>query len=475
MAIRKKSTMNGIGKALLFTTAFFGLSLQSAASADGITDLKTIYHVYNHDQYIGDIDSKDKAELDHILEQKLESAKKQNPERVFEIDQDISFIPEEVFSDQVLAPSVLEQLKTDVEIEMIAHAIKLNNIPALYVSTQKEAEQLLYQYLLQYVDKDELVQFHQNEKSQTDPSSQESHISAIHFSKDLVVEEEPVKPDQIIQVKQGLDLLNSTERKEIDYIVKPGDTLPGIAETYGTTAKGLLGWNKKSKGDMDLSEGDTVKVMTTNPLLEVTVDREVVRQTPIPYQREVQMTDRLYRNEIKVQQAGKSGIKKTRYLIKQVNGKQVFQETLSEHVAQQPVTEKVLKGTKNKPSVGTGKLVRPTIGGYISSETGYRWGKMHKGIDIARPTDRTIKAADNGVVVFAGVNGGYGNKIEIDHGNGMKTVYAHLASIDVAKGQIVAAGSKIGIMGSTGDSTGIHLHFEVYQNGKLMNPLSYLN
>ena len=68
-------------------------------------------------------------------------------------------------------------------------------------------------------------------------------------------------------------------------------------------------------------------------------------------------------------------------------------------------------------------------------------GKMHKGIDIARPSDLTIKAADNGVVVSAGYDGGYGNKIVIDHQNGIRTVYAHLASIGVSVGQTVAKGS----------------------------------
>lgn len=118
----------------------------------------------------------------------------------------------------------------------------------------------------------------------------------------------------------------------------------------------------------------------------------------------------------------------------------------------------------------------PAVGGYISSHLGERWGKMHKGIDIARPSNRNILAADNGVVESAGYNnGGYGNKIVINHNNGMKTVYAHLSSIDVKVGQVVEKGSKIGVMGSTGNSTGIHLHFEVYKSGSLENPTEYVS
>ena len=106
---------------------------------------------------------------------------------------------------------------------------------------------------------------------------------------------------------------------------------------------------------------------------------------------------------------------------------------------------------------------------------GTRWGSMHRGIDIARPSSRSILAADNGVVVSAGWSGAYGNRIEIDHNNGYKTLYAHLSSINVSVGQTVSRGSKIGVMGSTGRSTGVHLHFEVTKNGSLVNPLSVLN
>ena len=130
------------------------------------------------------------------------------------------------------------------------------------------------------------------------------------------------------------------------------------------------------------------------------------------------------------------------------------------------------------PSVkGSGILGWPTSGGYISSPMGTRWGAMHRGIDIAR-TNRSsnppILAADGGTVVSAGMVSSYGNKVEIDHGNGIKTLYAHLSTITVRAGQKVSKGDQIGVMGTTGDSTGVHLHFEVTVNGTIQNPMSYL-
>lgn len=127
---------------------------------------------------------------------------------------------------------------------------------------------------------------------------------------------------------------------------------------------------------------------------------------------------------------------------------------------------------------GNGLLGWPSSSGYISSYYGQRWGKLHKGIDIAR-TNRSsspaILAAEDGIVEEAGFHQrGYGNRVIIDHGNGLKTMYAHLASLDVEAGQKVERGEKIGVMGRTGSSTGIHLHFEVIDQGEERNPLPYL-
>lgn len=120
----------------------------------------------------------------------------------------------------------------------------------------------------------------------------------------------------------------------------------------------------------------------------------------------------------------------------------------------------------------------PTAGGYISSTFGKRWGKLHKGIDIARTNRSTsppIFAAESGTIEKAGNTGnGYGNMIVIDHGDGLKTLYAHLSSLDVKAGQKIERGEKLGIMGATGNSTGIHLHFEVHEKGQPINPIPFL-
>lgn len=141
----------------------------------------------------------------------------------------------------------------------------------------------------------------------------------------------------------------------------------------------------------------------------------------------------------------------------------------------EPVEQLILNEVKESPSVGTGEFVWPAQGGYISSEKGQRWGREHKGIDIAQPDGLGIIAADHGVIKAAGTDGTFGKRVIIDHNNGYETIYAHLDSIDVKVGDKVAQNTKIGVMGTTGRSTGIHLHFEVSHNGVIEDPLNYIS
>jgi murein DD-endopeptidase MepM/ murein hydrolase activator NlpD len=99
---------------------------------------------------------------------------------------------------------------------------------------------------------------------------------------------------------------------------------------------------------------------------------------------------------------------------------------------------------------------------------------MHAGLDFKGAVGTPILAAAEGRVVLAGFNGGYGNSVEIRHANGIVTRYAHLSGLNVRKGQMVERGVRIGRMGSTGRSTGSHLHFEVRLNGQAINPRKFL-
>jgi murein DD-endopeptidase MepM/ murein hydrolase activator NlpD len=130
-------------------------------------------------------------------------------------------------------------------------------------------------------------------------------------------------------------------------------------------------------------------------------------------------------------------------------------------------------GQSSTGAVSSAGLIWP-VNGPVTSGFGMRWGRMHTGIDIAVPAGTPVHASASGTVVYAGWMSGYGYLVAIDHGNGLATAYAHNSSLLVAVGQYVAQGDTISLSGSTGHSTGPHVHFEVRVNGVPVDPLLYL-
>ena len=122
----------------------------------------------------------------------------------------------------------------------------------------------------------------------------------------------------------------------------------------------------------------------------------------------------------------------------------------------------------------SGAGMRWPAGGPVTSEFGYRWGRMHAGIDIGSGSGAPIRAAKGGVVIFSGSQGGYGNCVIIDHGGGLTTLYAHMSRRAISDGADVDGGTLSGYVGSTGHSTGPHLHFETRVGGSPQNPRRYL-
>lgn len=137
-------------------------------------------------------------------------------------------------------------------------------------------------------------------------------------------------------------------------------------------------------------------------------------------------------------------------------------------------------GSRIQTSQASSPVVRSSSGliwpvsGTVTSSYGWRWGRMHEGLDIAVPSGTPVAAAAPGRVIVAGWTGGYGNLVVIDHGGGLATAYAHNTSVAVGSGSTVSQGQTIAYAGSTGNSTGPHVHFEVRANGSAVDPLGYL-
>lgn len=176
-------------------------------------------------------------------------------------------------------------------------------------------------------------------------------------------------------------------------------------------------------------------------------------------------------------------LEREEYLNRVQADKQKYAEALDQMQKEADALNKIiadLQAKGQKPQAHPLQMIWPISGGgWISSEYGSRYhpilgyNKWHSGIDYAANRGTPIKAAEDGTVILAGVNGGYGNCVIIDHGGGVSTLYGHADKLLVKTGQDVIKGQTIALVGSTGLSTGPHLHFEVRVNGETQDPLKW--
>ncbi|MEW5762431.1 MAG: peptidoglycan DD-metalloendopeptidase family protein [Bacillota bacterium] len=257
------------------------------------------------------------------------------------------------------------------------------------------------------------------------------------------------------------------------YTVRAGDTSWDIAAAFGITPDALAAANPGI--DLErLQIGQKLNISREKPLLTLVTTERLTRTETIPAPVQVRRDPSLYIGQQKVLQPGRPGQKEVTYLVTRHNGVEVARRVLESRVLVEPAPRVVARGSRLLlASRGGGQLAWPARG-YISSRFGSRSGGFHTGIDIAGAYGSPIGAAEAGRVVYAGWSGGYGRMVEISHGGGVTTVYAHLSSIAVGVGDEVGRGQVVGYMGRSGNATGTHLHFEVRVNGYPRDPLRYL-
>ena len=272
-----------------------------------------------------------------------------------------------------------------------------------------------------------------------------------------------------------VDLLCTSGEKETVHKVVAGDTLHSIAKKYDVWEDQLLADNK-GIDSKKLEVGSNIIVKQQAPVLTYEVVEKITYDKVIEHKVEEQKSADIYEGMTETQQAGSDGLSEITARVTLQNGKKVVEEDLVTTVKEEPVTEVVLVGTKERPpTVGSGKYIWPLKDSFTrTSGFGSRWGRQHKGIDLAVSVGTTVYAADGGTVVEAQYSGSYGNVVMIDHQNGQETRYAHNSKLLVKKGDKVYQGQPIAKSGNTGRSTGPHVHFEIRFNGEPRNPLNYL-
>ena len=267
----------------------------------------------------------------------------------------------------------------------------------------------------------------------------------------------------------------STKRTETQfYTVNEGDTAQSIANVANMSYDRLIKLNE-NLGDTP-EPGTSVLLEKELPVLKVQTVRTVKTKEKINFTKKTIKNDKQYTSYSKCITQGVPGEREVVKQVTEINGVQVASEVISSTVTKQPVEAVYEVGTKKPSGVGSGRFTWPVPGVHsISSPYGPRWGRFHSGVDISCGGiyGRTVVAADSGTATVKRAAGGYGLHIIISHGNGYSTCYAHLSAVTISSGSTVAKGQAIGRVGSTGASTGPHLHFEIRKNNHANNPMSY--
>ena len=281
-------------------------------------------------------------------------------------------------------------------------------------------------------------------------------------------------------------LCEGIEVKE-EYVVQGSDTLESIAEKFNVSVESICENNDIQNQQIEV--GQSLNIIHNNKIVHVKVCQNEVSEVNLPHLSVNFENPDDYIGNNRIAQAGQDGKRIITDRVNYIDGNEVSRENIENVVTTEPVDERISIGTKKrevKPQKETKSVmaVKQNQEGLcwpvpytrnITSEYGPRGNSFHRGIDIAASGvgGKDIVAADDGVVETVANGGGYGNYLLIRHNNGISTLYAHCSSVSAKKGQKVSKGQTVAYVGSTGDSTGNHLHFEVREKEERVNPMKY--
>ena len=298
----------------------------------------------------------------------------------------------------------------------------------------------------------------------------------VEFTKDVELQDGNLYfTDSLTDLQSIIDVLTGEEQGEVTYTVQQGDMPGTVASKFGLSVSQLQAENPQQDILKEFFVGDVLTISQAMPYLEV--KRIVTRtvQETIDYDTVTTDSADLPFDTYKIEQEGEEGLDEVVYE-DTYYGDSNTPETveISRTTLKEPVTRVRLRGTK----LANGMVVSGTNGTWVWPVPAYkgisRWmSASHKGVDIRANYGASIIASDGGVVTTAGWHYSYGNYVIINHGGGRQTLYAHASSLAVHAGQAVSQGQVIAYVGSTGNSTGNHCHFEMFENGVRISAKKY--
>ncbi|QCT04873.1 Peptidase M23 [Paenibacillus algicola] len=441
------------------------------------------YQVYVHGDLVGAINSDDELEKLLGLKQQYYDEKYPGVDMVLHTDA-ITTRMERDYKPEIHAEETLAKLDGMLKAYARGVELKLDGQTVAIVKDQAAAQAVLEAAKAKYAPAANAAKEKAGSSAKAALPLQKTSAGSSAANASVSIMEEfsvsgvKADPNKVLDVKAAVAALTTAKEQPITYTVREGDTVSSIAQAHSMSSQEVFQLNP---GLEEKYVGIGMELKLTSPKAPLTVRtvETVTEDMPSKPETIVRTSDELPLGKRKVVRPGRDGVKEVSYIVTKENGEVVSKQWVSQEVTEPALPEVVYKGTKVEKktvaaaSASSSKMFAwPVSGARITSAYGPRWGSKHEGIDLVGGS--TIMASAPGKVIFAGTQGSYGKAVLIDHGNGYQTLYGHLSSISVSVGQSVRQGGKVGIMGSTGRSTGVHLHFEIRKNGNQLNPMQYL-
>lgn len=343
---------------------------------------------------------------------------------------------------------------TDIETE--AFGVYDGNSLVAVVKSQEDAESLL----------------EQTRQVLSEPDEGMTLVSS-EFTNDLDIRPLNVLLTSVQSNRSAMEMMTEGGSMEIYHIAEEGETLEDLSKNFGVEPVSIFN-EDNSETVVEIAQGDKVCIHeVVDPVSVKMVEKGKMKEI-IPFVTVKKKSKDYYKGDTYTKQEGADGVQIFEGTITKVSG-EVTDRNGTEDVIKKMKKKIILVGTAERPKTApTGTYAMPIKNYRLSSNFGYRWGRLHSGIDMSAPTGTPIFASDGGTVQRAGWYAGYGLCVEVNHENGRMTRYGHCSKLLVNVGDKVYQGQNIALVGNTGHSFGSHLHFEINLNGSPVNPRPYL-
>jgi len=472
---------------IFLTIIAFAISILLAIFESGsyiYYDAENVYRVYLNGESLGIIEEKEELE-DYINDKQQALKNKYNVDNVY-IPNGLKIKEETTYNEKTESiEKIYNKISQEEDFTISGYTItitdkkEVTNEEEEKIETQKIKEYIyvldknilqdaVNQVVKSFVDEKEYQEY-LNETKQ-DLTREGTVIENVYIKEQISIKKGKIPANEkIYQTEQELAkyLLFGTNNNDKIYKVKSGETLKEIANNNKLSPEEFLIANKNITDENALLyEGQEVVVSLINPVITIVEETHTVAKEAIRYKTIEKEDDSMMAGHSEVIQEGKKGKSLITRKIQKENGKIITALIVSSEVLEEPVNKIVRKGAETDWGW-------PTVANYtLTDGFMWRWGKMHQAQDIAGLGCGTpIYSIKAGRVITARYHWSFGNYVEVDHGNGYISLYAHMTTLSVYEGQKVGMGQQLGTMGNTGQSYGCHLHLQVEFNGVYFDPM----